>query len=251
MMLCAQANELDFVDYLKSLGYKPQKIKGQDYWYLSPLRQEKTPSFKVHRTKNVWYDHGIGKGGNLVDFAVLFYGCSVTEFLENLDEKQALNFSFHPHLSATQSPADTGEKKLTVIAAGPVTSPSLCRYVSSRNISFHVAKQYLEEVFFVLQGKSFTALGFKNNSGGYELRNEYFKGSSAPKDVTLIGKKADHLVVFEGCFSFLSYLSLNGKNMMEDSAALPQQQTSFLVLNSLSFFEKNRGIMESHSSTLR
>lgn len=56
---CAEARQFDLVDYLASLGYQPQKVKGADYWYLSPLREERTPSFKVNRGKNIWYDHGV------------------------------------------------------------------------------------------------------------------------------------------------------------------------------------------------
>ncbi len=250
IVLCAQANEFDLVDYLKNLGHQPQKVRGDDYWYLSPLRQERTPSFKVNRKANVWYDHGIGKGGRLVDFGVLFYGCSVKEFLQKLEAKPAVNFSFHQPRSIQKSEAGAGENKLAVTAAGTITSPSLCRYLSSRKIPLELGKQHLKEVSFELHGKSFSALGFQNNSGGFELRNEYFKGSSAPKDVTLTGKTFDHLAVFEGCFSFLSYLDLHYRNAQDNSIELPEMQTNFLVLNSLSFLEKSRSAMESHASIL-
>lgn len=46
--------------------------------------------------------------------------------------------------------------------------------------------------------KIYRAVGFKNNAGGYELRNEYFKGSSAPKYVSYIDNKANNISVFEG-----------------------------------------------------
>jgi hypothetical protein len=46
-MNCDEANQIDLVDYLYSLGYQPEKIKNHDYWYLSPLREEKEASFKV------------------------------------------------------------------------------------------------------------------------------------------------------------------------------------------------------------
>ena len=75
-MNCEQANQMDLVDYLHSIGHQPKKISGNDYWYLSPLRDEKEPSFKVNRNKNVWYDHGLGKGGTLVDFAMEYYHCN-------------------------------------------------------------------------------------------------------------------------------------------------------------------------------
>ena len=39
---------------------------------------------------------------------------------------------------------------------------------------------------FRIAQRTYKAIGFRNNSGGYELRNSWFKGSSSPKDVTLI-----------------------------------------------------------------
>lgn len=61
----ALARQIDMVEYLKALGYWPQKTRNNDYWYLSPMREAKEASFKVDRKLNAWYDHGFGKGGNL------------------------------------------------------------------------------------------------------------------------------------------------------------------------------------------
>lgn len=46
-MTIAEAKQLRIVDYLASLGYHPQSVISKQYWYLSPLRDERTPSFKV------------------------------------------------------------------------------------------------------------------------------------------------------------------------------------------------------------
>jgi DNA primase len=48
---CEDAKRIDMVEYLASLNRFPQKIHIQDYWYLSPLRDEKMASFKVNRQK--------------------------------------------------------------------------------------------------------------------------------------------------------------------------------------------------------
>jgi hypothetical protein len=143
---------------------------------------------------------------------------------------------------------DAGENRIMVTAARPVESPSLWRYLRQRNIEPELAKQYLKEVSFKLNGRSFTALGFENNCGGFELRNEHFKGSSSPKDITLIDKKSKAVSVFEGCFSFLSFLSLGLKTKPDNEIYLPEGHTNFLVLNSLSFFEKSRSAMEAHAT---
>ncbi len=84
----------------------------------------------------------------------------------------------------------------------------------------------------------YKAVGFKNNAGGYELRNEYFKGSSSPKYISYFNNQAKNLAVFEGFFDFLSYQTI-----------LPNQEhhlSNFLVLNSLSFFERSLLLMEKH-----
>ncbi len=246
-MSCAEANRIDLVDYLEKLGFTPQKIRGADYWYLSPLRGEKTASFKVNRKKNVWYDHGIGKGGTVIDFGTLFYCCSVKEFLSKLEFEKGITASFHPLIA---QPA--GEKKnisnsfgkIFVTAAREITNPALRNYLNTRRIPLAIANQFCHEVSFELYDKKHLAIGFKNNSGGYELRNAYFKGSSTPKEPRLIRRNnEEELTVFEGFFSFLSFQTLL-QTQQKSMVDLSRFQAASLVLNSLSFFEKSRELME-------
>lgn len=81
-MNCEQANQMDLVNYLTQLGHEPKKVRGKNHWYLSPLRKESTASFKVNQKLNVWYDHGTGEGGSLVDFGIKYFECSVAIFGE-------------------------------------------------------------------------------------------------------------------------------------------------------------------------
>ena len=139
-------------------------------------------------------------------------------------------------LTYSQDQQKALEPKIKVIAAKPLTSPALCRYLQYRKISLEIANRYCKEVDFELNDKRFYAVGFENKSGGFELRNQHFKASSSPKDVTQIRiSGAKEVVVFEGFFSFLSYQTLHQKDI---------DLTNFLVLNSLSFFEKCRQLME-------
>lgn len=246
MILCAEAKRIDMVAFLEELGYLPQKIRGNDFWYLSPLREEKVPSFKINRKKNLWYDHGSGKGGTLIDFGVQFYNCSLKEFLEKLAGQKELGFSFHQPFTAPNLANESEEKKLNIVSENSVNDPRLCTYLKQRNIDLDLARIYLKEVSFELNSKIYTALGFQNNSGGFELRNEYFKGSSAPKDITFIDHQAKQIAVFEGCFSFLSYLSLEAKSNQLNRCDLSKEHTNFLVLNSLTFLGKSRLVTETH-----
>lgn len=235
---CNEAKRMDIVTYLESLSIKPQKVNGNDYWYLSPIRDEKTPSFKINRKLNVWYDHGIGKGGKLVDLGILLHHCSVQEFLGKLNA-QGDSFSFHQQTMPLQKSEENIEKKIKLIAANPLTDPTLCHYLETRNIPVKIAKNYCRQITYLNGQKQFYAIGFKNNSGGFELRSPNFKSTVSPKDFTFLNaQKWEAVAVFEGFTDFLSLMA-SGKHMLPEL-------TNFLVLNSLSFFEKARPAMEQH-----
>ena len=68
-MTIAEAKQVRIVDFLAQLGHHAQHIKSEQYWYFSPLRNERTPSFKVNDRINEWYDFGEATGGDLVELA--------------------------------------------------------------------------------------------------------------------------------------------------------------------------------------
>ncbi len=248
-LTCERVKQIDLVDYLALLGHQPRKVKNPDYWYLSPLRTEKTPSFKINRKLNVWHDHATGEGGNLIDFGIRYFKCTVAELLERLSGPDAQSFSFHPqpsltghlcsaHLSDAGEKKESPESKIVIVDSRVLADKSLLDYLDRRSIPTHIATRFCREVDFLLYGSKQTVIGFPNNAGGYELRNQNFKGSSSPKNITFIDNGARSLAVFEGFFNFLSWLTMN------DNAGEPH--TNFLVLNSLSFFVKSRSLMERH-----
>ncbi|WP_207511072.1 toprim domain-containing protein [Longitalea luteola] len=246
---CEDAKQIDMVAYLASLNYHPQKVHNQDYWYLSPLREEKTPSFKINQQKNVWYDHGLGKGGDLIDFGVIYHNCSIRELLQRLSTFIGRPvISFHSPADSSSSfpsaPSGAGEEKdpntskIVLLDTCSLNSKALLNYLEKRCISLDVAREYCMEVDFLLYEKKHTVIGFQNKSGGFELRNEKYKCSSSPKDITFIDNGKQQVVVFEGFFNYLAFQTLSQKEI--------QPQANFLILNSLSFFEKSRNLMEAH-----
>jgi DNA primase len=58
--------------------------QGTNYWYYSPFRNETQPSFKVNERLNVWYDHGMGEGGTILDLSAKLYQCSIHDFARRL-----------------------------------------------------------------------------------------------------------------------------------------------------------------------
>lgn len=65
-----QAKNIAIEIYLAQQGFKPEREQGNYLWYCSPLRDEHTPSFRVNRALNSWFDYGLGKGGNVLDLAM-------------------------------------------------------------------------------------------------------------------------------------------------------------------------------------
>jgi hypothetical protein len=250
MISCKKANETDLVDYLERLGFYPTRISHNDYWYLSPLRKEKNASFKINRKLNLWFDHGTGKGGNVVDFGTAFHNCSVKEFLSRLNSHDFSVF-FHQHLAGEKKKI-SNESKIKILCVEEISSAPLLQYLKKRNVDPELARKFCKEILFKLYNKKYRVIGFENNGGGYELRSENFKGSSAPKQVRFIDEnnaenERKQLLVFEGFFSFLSYKTLDQKGLLQ-SGLLTSGQENFLILNSLSFFEKSRELIEKYDA---
>lgn len=216
-MNCKDANEILINDYLYSVGFKPKRIVGNNYWYLSPLREEKAPSFKVDSSINRWYDHGMAIGGKLVDLGIRLHEISVAEFLEKIsDQNCSSSFSFHK--------PDFEVVKPVIKKVKALGNSALLGYLKARAIEPTLAKHFCNEVYYSLEDKNYFAIGFKNDLGGYEIRNKYFKGCIGPKGITTIKKgKGNSFVLFEGFFDFLSAVQDGGNTT----------DLSFIILNSV------------------
>ena len=235
----SEAKKIAIQDYLSNLGFEPYKIRGIDYWYRSPFRNERNASFKINTKLNVWYDHGSDEGGNILDLGVKLHQCTVAEFLERLSngDLPVNQVSFHQPVIP--------ESKVEILSAQSLKRADLIEYINSRGLKKELADKYCKEIDFRIGSKSYNAIGFQNNSGGYELRNRWFKGSSSPKDVTLINNDSPKLCVSEGFFDFLSVLQINkeGFNSIVD-------HSDFLILNSLSFIKRAIPILQSHQEVV-
>jgi hypothetical protein len=236
VMTIEKAKDIDLVDYLATLGHHPTKVNSPHYWYKSPLHDERTPSFKVNRQLNKWYDFSEGKGGNLVDFGILYHQCSISELLRKLSGPE---ITAEGHPAQAQKLQGSAQKPIDILSIHSISSYPLVRYVRSRGINQDIADNYCQEVRYKRGENIYYAIGFKNDRGGYELRNEKYKGGSSPKDIATIDNGSKDLAVFEGFFDFLSYQTLNINQGAPDR--------NFLILNSTAFFEKSLPFMQTYS----
>lgn len=223
-MTIEQAKNIRIADYLQSLGHTPTKINGNTMIYLSPLRDEKTASFKVDAGRNIWYDFGAREGGNILDLVMMLNNTrSVSEALVILDRGQITPAS----CVAITSYQETATK-LENMTIEPLKSPALTQFLKDRNISLSVAERWCREIHYNRNGKRYFSIAFANDKGGYEMRNKYFKGCVAPKTVTSAGVNSTVCYLFEGFMDFLSFKTL------EERTNKPIADYTHIVLNSTS-----------------
>ena len=223
-LTCESARNICITEVLKKLKHFPKKESEKEAWFLSPLRSETQASFKVSKTKNRWYDHGTGIGGNVIDLVIQLMKCTVQEALNFLNNDLS-SFSFHQQrlLEAIEN------ETLTINRIKDIRHPALIEYLEQRRIPVTIAKRYCKEVWFQRKDKLYFAIGLKNEQKGWELRNSLFKASSSPKSYTYIQYNKTQLIILEGMFDLLSIVTIDFGLV---------QSSDIIVLNSLAFINQ-------------
>lgn len=223
--------QIKLQDFLAAIGCKPVKQYGVNLMYLSPLRAEKHASFKVNTELNKWYDFGIGRGGNIIALAELLYNSSDVSYLIHQIERNAPS-SVSVSLPTTKP--ITPQNSFEHLQVLPITHPALIKYLEERCIDVEMARTVCKELHFDTRGKHYFGIGFPNIAGGYEIRNPFFKGCIAPKDISHFYAEEPKKVclIFEGFMDFLSFMTLRRK----ENDGLKRQD--YLVLNSVTNIHK-------------
>lgn len=257
-----QAKAIAMERLLGILGHAPHHTKGHELWYLSPFREEAQASFKVNTTYNSWYDFGAGRGGNILDFVMVYFQVpTVSDALRELDRIGGIRGSDAPLPLFPKAPVTMPEpvpspppsvarstdtappssetarasaSGITLKKVQPLQNRALLQYLRQRGIPGDIARPYVQEAYYTVAGRDRTyfALAFANESGGMELRNPYFKGCHGRKDISLILPDAEMppaLHLFEGFTDFLSWLVYG---------QVSPPRVAALVLNSTSLRER-------------
>ena len=236
-----EIKQVPIVDFLYILGIEPVKHKASGLWYHAPYRNDRNPSFRVSTDKNVWYDYGIARGGDIFNLAGELINSN--EFVAQAKFiSETLGGSFPTSFPHYQRIAEKAVKAkgnhFSDIVEKPLSHPALRQYLRERGISADVASRFCCQVEYRYNGKQFFAVGFPNASGGYEVRNKYFKGCIAPKDITYIrqkGEPRETCYMFEGFMDYLSFLTLRQKSCL----TYPDlDKQDYIILNSVSNLSK-------------
>lgn len=232
-----EIKSIPLATFLSQLGHYPVKTQGNRLWYKSPLRQEHTASFKVQTDINSWYDFGLGRGGNIIDLAAELYHSNNLRYLMDCIAKCVSVPS--PQTVASSLGQRHSAPSFTDIEVVPLRHHALVAYLQERGIPAQITIEYCKQIHYSYRGKRYYAVGFANESGGYETRNGYFKGCIAPKDISLRrirdGPSKD-VAVFEG---FIDYLSAIALGIIQDMDAI--------ILNSVSNVGNAISYLRDHS----
>ena len=216
--------QISLADFLARLGHEPVRRSGNELWYRAPYRSERTPSFRVNVAKQLWYDFGLGKGGDIFTLAGEF--AQSVDFMEQARFiAKAANMVVDRSAFPTYQPKPA-EPAFEGVEAVPLLRSPLTDYLAERGIPYAVASHHCFRLNYGVRGKRYFAIGFPNMAGGYEVRSRHFKGCIPPKDVSLVkleNTAADVCSVFEGFMDFLSAATLgivgNGDSLVLNSVS--------------------------------
>ena len=149
----------DIVDVIS--GYVKLKKQGSNYFGLCPFHNEKSPSFSVTPSKQMFYCFGCGKGGNVYTFIREYEGCSFQEAFETLAERAGVKVEKR-ELSEREKKEQSKKQRLMAINKRAATYYYAClrspagetglRYLKSRGVDEETARSF--------------GLGFAPPSGG-------------------------------------------------------------------------------------
>ncbi len=258
-MRAVDARAIPISQFLEYQGLKPDRTRqdGRELWYSSPIRSgDKTPSFKVDTQLNVWFDHGLGQGGTLIDLVCELKSVTVAEALAILDATglgpTPQQRTDAPRLFGMARPAGrsvAGEKEKTgqgsetnaafqILKVCDIKHPALADYLNSRAIDLDIAHRYLRQVHFRPASGvgQFFGLGFPCGEG-FDVRSAVFKGFvGTGKDISVIegqGSDRHSVAIFEGFMDFLSLLTHRATDALKEDA---------IILHSIAL--KRRAVVE-------
>lgn len=155
-------NSTDIVQVVSS--YCELKESGTDrYKALCPFHAEKTPSFFVSKSRQIFHCFGCGKGGDVITFLQEINGLSFNEALEMLAEKAGINL---PKLNNTSSNLRTsqGDSKKQLYNLYD-QAMSFYRNQLNNTLAGKIAQDYLKKRQISPQIQHEFGLGYAPSSG--------------------------------------------------------------------------------------
>lgn len=194
---------LSYFQELVSSGFlKYEGIQGKEHFF--GFLSQRTGSIAVNDRGNVWYDHSSGMGGDVIEAAQVFENLTFFQSIHRLSGSAPKGII--STIKRTQA-----APKIEIESIREISHPALIDYVKSRGLEPEEITDFAKEVHWRNKGKSYFAVGFPNESGGWVLRSSIFKGNILEGGISIqILGKPKRIKVFEGWFDLLSYLKISG-----------------------------------------
>lgn len=128
----------DIVDVIS--GYIKLQKKGSSYFGLCPFHNEKSPSFSVSRTKQMYYCFGCGAGGNVFTFIMEYENFSFVEALKLLAERAGIEL---PEMEYSKEAKEKADLKNTLLEVNKLAAKYFYAQLKSQQGGY--AHRYLTE----------------------------------------------------------------------------------------------------------
>lgn len=139
----------DIVDVISS--YVSLQKKGSNYMCCCPFHGEKTPSFSVNRSRQIYKCFGCGEGGNALTFVMKYENCTFPEAMKILAERAGIELP-QPEYSEQAKRRESRRQRLFEVNKEAASFIILCFAVSGaaeqRNIWTSV--RFLEKLAKIL-----------------------------------------------------------------------------------------------------
>ena len=145
----------DIVDVIS--GYVKLQKKGSSYFGLCPFHNEKSPSFSVSRSKQMYYCFGCGAGGNVFTFIMEYENYTFVEALRLLAQRAGVEL---PEMEYSKEAKEKADLRSTLLEINKLAAKYFYAQLKSQQGS--VAKSYLTKRGLSEETITAFGLGYSN-----------------------------------------------------------------------------------------
>ena len=173
----------DIVDVIS--GYVSLQKKGSNYTCCCPFHNEKTPSFSVNRSRQIYKCFGCGQGGNVVTFVMKYENMTFPEAIKLLADRVGVTLP-EMEYSAEQKKRESRRSRLLEINK----EAAKYFYYQLRIPRGEVASQYLDKRQLSQDTRKNWGLGYAPNNGTELI--QYLRQKGYSDDLIMDSGLASH-----------------------------------------------------------
>ena len=154
-------------------GYVRLQKKGGNYWGCCPFHNEKTPSFSVSESKQMYHCFGCGVSGNVYTFVMQYENYTFPEAVKYLAEKAGVNL---PEMEYSEQEKKRASRRARLLAVNKEAATFF--YYNLRSPHGNVGMDYLKRRGLSDETTHKFGLGFAGKNGEELVKHLRAKGFS-------------------------------------------------------------------------